>query len=504
MNSNNIKTNISSIVDYAESLRIESNKLLDEKTRGQKGQFMTPAPLAELLASFFDNLDGDVSILDAGAGVGSLSAALIKRALLEFHPSTIESYTWEIENVLVESLNKTLNNCKEKSIAATIPFEYTINHNDFIQSAYSEITGGRQIKYNKAILNPPYLKISSESLERRTLSELGIETGNLYSCFVSLALLLLEDGGELVAITPRSFCNGPYFNDFRNTLLNGNYLKKIRVFESRTQSFKDDNVLQENVIYHVIKGRPQGSVEISSSRSVTDEQVSVRACDFSDVVEPKNKNKFIHIITSDEQYAISKKMSSLPCKLEDLSLSVSTGRVVDFRSRNLITAEKNNHSVPLIYPFHFKDSLIEWPAEKSKKPDYINQNSESNSLLIPNEIYVLVKRLTSKEEKRRVVAAIYQPLSGYEQVGFDNKTNYFHINGRGLADHLAKGILAYLNSTFVDSYFRQFNGHTQVNASDLRLLRYPSEESLKTIAMQLENYTQDEIDKTVMSVLFSQ
>jgi adenine-specific DNA-methyltransferase len=39
---------------------------------------------------------------------------------------------------------------------------------------------------------------------------------------------------------------------------------------------------------------------------------------------------------------------------------------------------------------------------------------------------------------------------------------------------LAKGLAAFLNSSLVDAYFRQFNGHTQVNATDLRSLTYPT------------------------------
>jgi len=35
------------------------------------------------------------------------------------------------------------------------------------------------------------------------------ETSNLYTAFLAIAIKLLEPGGELVAITPRSFCNGP-------------------------------------------------------------------------------------------------------------------------------------------------------------------------------------------------------------------------------------------------------------------------------------------------------
>ena len=46
---------------------------------------------------------------------------------------------------------------------------------------------------------------------------------------------------------------------------------------------------------------------------------------------------------------------------------------------------------------------------------------------------------------------------------------------------LARGLCLYLNSSFVDSYFRQFNGHTQVNATDLRILRYPTSTMLSAL-----------------------
>jgi hypothetical protein len=36
----------------------------------------------------------------------------------------------------------------------------------------------------------------------------------------------------------------------------------------------------------------------------------------------------------------------------------------------------------------------------------------------------------------------------------------------------------FLNTSTVDAYVRQFSGHTQINATDLRLLRYPDRDSL--------------------------
>jgi len=50
---------------------------------------------------------------------------------------------------------------------------------------------------------------------------------------------------------------------------------------------------------------------------------------------------------------------------------------------------------------------------------------------------------------------------------------------------IAKGLAAYLNSSLVDRFFRQFNGHTQVNAADLRSLRYPDLATLKALGKRI-------------------
>jgi adenine-specific DNA-methyltransferase len=47
-------------------------------------------------------------------------------------------------------------------------------------------------------------------------------------------------------------------------------------------------------------------------------------------------------------------------------------------------------------------------------------------------------------------------------------------------------------------YFRQFNGHTQVNASDLRMLRYPDRDFLESLSVLIDDHTfptQEEIDE---------
>ncbi|WP_257878297.1 Eco57I restriction-modification methylase domain-containing protein [Vibrio parahaemolyticus] len=463
---------------------------------------MTPASAARILSSMFRNLDGELNILDAGAGVGSLTTALVERSLRDFQPTTIKANAWELEDVLVENLNRSFALCQDASEESQVVFGSNVNQVDFIQNAVDIIkdrkSGEETATFNKAILNPPYLKIAAASKERKNLRSVGIETGNLYSCFVALALMLLENGGELVAITPRSFCNGPYFNDFRRFLLDGNNLSKLHIFESRTKAFKGDKVLQENVIFHIVKGEDQGQVEITSSTCADDPAPVVRMAEFNEVVNLNNPERFIHIVTNDEQAAIATRIGGMPCSLADLGIEASTGKVVDFRTKPNLRHDPAKDTVPLIYPMHFNKCMIEYPVESKKKPNAIVLNEETMKQMVPNGTYVLTKRLTSKEETRRIVAGLYTAnLADVEVVGFENKTNYFHADGQPLEMDFAKGLWVYLNSNIVDQYFRQFNGHTQVNATDLRTLRYPTREQLIAIGQQVETFDQEQFDALV-------
>ncbi|RPD94005.1 SAM-dependent methyltransferase, partial [Candidatus Pantoea deserta] len=85
----------------------------------------------------------------------------------------------------------------------------------------------------------------------------------------------------------------------------------------------------------------------------------------------------------------------------------------------------------------------------------------------------------------------------HARLGFENHLNLFHENKHGLPEALARGLVLFLNTTAVDEHFRRFNGHTQVNATDLKLMKYPGRNTLIRLgewAMQQRTLTQDMID----------
>jgi len=295
------------------------------------GQFLTPATTARFMASLFARGSGICRLLDAGAGIGSLSAAFIERWTNgDFDFSRVELDAFELDERLIPYLKETIGGAN--GIAGIIG---RVHEGDFIEIAVRSLTSDMFADttidpYTHAILNPPYKKIRSDSQHRRWLRDVGIETVNLYSAFVSLALALVSQGGQVVAIIPRSFCNGPYYRPFREFILQHATIHHIHLFDSRTKAFKDDAVLQENVIIRLERGGKQGPVTISTSDDDTFINLTTHEYPFEQIVSPSDPDRFIHVPTSPviSGVELSPAIRWTPA---DLGIKVSTGPVVDFR-----------------------------------------------------------------------------------------------------------------------------------------------------------------------------
>lgn len=508
----NTTSSSAGLTEHTEARRVAATRRLNPAQRGELGQFLTPAGIAGFMASLFTARPEKLSVLDAGAGVGTLAAAVVAAACeWDERPRCIAVTAFEIDAMLSAQLRGTLAECEAQCQAVGIEFTTEVIERDFIAEAVALLGGDRLFSasaplgaFNCAILNPPYHKIHSDSETRALLERVGIETSNLYTAFLWLATRLLSSGGEIAAITPRSFCNGPYFKPFRVAFLRTMSLRRLHVFQSRDTAFGDDEVLQENIILHAVKADERGSVLITSSDGPDDETVTTRTVPYSQVVRAGDADAFIHVVADEIEHRIGERMRGLSSTLGDLDLAVSTGRVVDFRAREILRDQPGANTAPLIYPIHFADGFIRWPLPNSRKPNALALESSANELLVPEGVYVLVKRFSAKEERRRIVAAVFDSADvALGPVGFENHLNYFHCGGAGLPRTLAVGLAGFLNSTLVDAYFRQFNGHTQVNASDLRALKYPSAEQLTALGERIGNFfpPQNELDDILSDII---
>jgi len=464
---------------------------LDPEAKATLGQFMTPRAIADFMAGLFSPPKAPVKLLDPGAGAGSLSSAFLDK--YGTVPTAVEA--WEIDPVLRRHLAVTFEGYTHKFNNVRV----RIHERDFIEDAVFTLAMGRSPAYTHAIINPPYKKINSDSQHRLLLRKVGVEVVNLYAAFVAVAVRLLVDGGEAVAIIPRSFCNGTYYRPFREFLFSTCAIKHVHLFESRSQAFKDDDVLQENIIIFLKKSAPQSEVVVSTSHDSSFADYRETAHPFSQIVRPFDPEKYICIPTSCSPAATS---DPFRCTLKETGLEVCTGPVVDFRVKRFWCKTPQRNAAPLLYPHHFREGSLTYPKE-NKKPNAVFVHPETQKWLMPRGFYVLVKRFSSKEERRRVVAYVLDPDElPYPFYGFENHWNVFHTNKGGLDAITAFGLAAFLNSTRVDTHFRVFSGHTQVNATDLRTMRYPSRRELGELGLHSKDkrLTQEQIDKLVREI----
>lgn len=495
------KQTVVKVLDHADAIRSEVSSTTSREHKSEFGQFMTPSPVARFMASLFSPTRAHVCrLLDPGAGVGALTCAFLDRwADGELKFRRIESWAYEIDGVLREHLEATL-----AKYAEHMNLQTTVSGGDFIELGVEMCLSGER-PYTHAILNPPYKKINSDSSHRLSLRRAGIETVNLYTAFVAIAVQLLAPGGQLVAIVPRSFCNGPYYKPFRDHVLQRAAIRRMHLFEARNRAFKDDDVLQENIILHLERDAEQGDVAISTSTDSSFSDIELHMHPFDRIVFPEDLERFIHVPTSPE-HAELEQSGAVRYSLQEIGVSVSTGPVVDFRLRDHIRKMPEAGTVPLLYPGHFVGFHTKWPNPELKKSNAIALNDATRKWLYPSGFYCVVRRFSSKEERRRVVAGVVDPgeLAGADLIGLENHLNVFHEDKHGLPEALAKGLVAFLNTTAVDEYFRRFSGHTQVNATDLRGMKFPKRETLIALGewvMVQGELSQEDLDEKLKEII---
>lgn len=488
------------LLRHVEQRRQAVSAELSAKHRSAFGQFFTPASAADFLASLIDLPGtGQLRVLDPGAGVGSLSAAVAARVMEERPGLELHITAFELDDALVGHLTATLEECVAVGREHGCSVEFDVRHQSFVEYA----TGwGFETpdEFDVVIANPPYRKVGTSAPERVSAETSGLRAANLYTIFTGLAAGLLAEAGQMSVIIPRSWANGPYHEPFRRFLLARLSLDFLHVYEQRGNVFADADVLQENVVLGASRGKQSDTITLSTSMGGDDPPVT-RDVPVEQVLWPGDPHVFVRIPTDERATRIAEQMADLPASLVDIGAAVSTGRVVDFRSRESLRENLAAGTVPLVYPGHVRDGRVHWPTPGAKKPNALHRSEATESLLLPNEHYVLVKRFSSKEERRRVVAAVCSPddLPG-DYIAIENHLNVYHRAGRGLPLLLALGLSAYLNCTLVDDYVRSFSGHTQINATDLRQLRYPLTKDLVRLGGGLSAQTwpeQPELDALV-------
>lgn len=475
------------LTEFAAQQQRRFEELTSPMERKQRGHFGTPSAIAEFMAETFSQIPADfVRVLDPGAGVGTLSAAVCQRLLKSAARQSVYFELWENDSKLLPLLETTMMHCQQVMLEAGRQMQFRIKTDDFVlaNAAQTLFDLGPTPSFDLAILNPPYFKLRKDSPQARAMEHVVHGQPNIYALFMAVAVDLLAPGGELVAITPRSYFNGPYFKRFRKWFFDRARARQIHIFESRAAAFKDDAVLQENVILRAQKGGTARDVVLTTSQGRDLDDVRRASMPYHKVLDSSDGDHVVRVASSQVEGDIVAAVDALPCRFRELGFEISTGPVVTFRSTEFLRHERSENTAPLLWMHNVRPFITQFPPPNGK-PTHIEIEKLSRKLLLPAKTYLLLKRFTAKEEKRRLVAGIMTAEDSYsEWVGLENHLNYVYRKNGELCLLEAYGLAAFFNSALVDRYFRAISGSTQVNATEIRGLPMPDADTLHRIGLE--------------------
>ena len=511
----------SSPMAYAEALGGAYLSFSKHNHRKNGGHYLTPAAIARFMAGHSSFSEPHMRVLDPGSGTGILSAAVCEAANRSGTVKTLHVDAYETDGVLAALSRLLLSFSRDWLARRDIALTFEVRHGDFVLeyaadlAAMSKVDGhkgnlkGTKTGYSFVISNPPYFKIGKD--DPRAVAWASIVHGqpNIYAIFMAISAELLTESGKLVYIVPRSFASGPYFRKFREAFFRRVAPTAIHLFESRKDVFKNQTVLQENIVIAArsrmeAEALDEGQVLVSHSKAAHDLAARQRVLvDVDSVLDLASENKELSIPLCAEDLELVQAMRAWPNTLHSIGLEVSTGPVVPFRAtRFLAHTALGDSTVPLLWMQHVRPMRTAWPLSAAGKPQWIKMAPESSKLLVENATYVLLRRFSAKEEKRRLMAApLIRGTLDADLVGLENHLNYIRGVSRELDEELAYGLSALLNSTFLDRYFRISNGNTQVSATELRAMPLPAERDIRSIGGEAQARIGTDVDLASLDAL---
>ena len=340
------------------------------------------------------------------------------------------------------------------------------------------------------VCNPPYRKMKAEELSslREMYKDVIEAQPNLYCLFITLCIRLLRPGGRTALVTPTSFLSGQYFAPLRKFLIRNADIEHIGMVSDRQGVFID--VEQETALTVLRRRAEEDRKQVKANVSVVSgvgQYTSVGKCTLP------NAGAVWPIPRSVEDVALLKTAALSRFRLSDYGYRVRIGAYVwnrdkrpKFDSLQDARKVKAQTAMPLIWSRDIVPGgvvRLEDTSAYDGEHRFVDLGDKAHTSVVTSPC-VVMQRVTSNDQPRRLVAAAVSPGVLDTYGGFIGENHVVIIEAVTDKPALPPTKLAkLLSSHAVDRYFRCISGATNVSAFELNQLALPDPQVLrKTLA----------------------
>jgi adenine-specific DNA-methyltransferase len=347
--------------------------------------------------------------------------------------------------------------------------------------------------FDYVVANPPYAKHPSRLLTEAQRDRFAATTyghPNLYGLFLQVGVELLSNDGRMAFITPKSFVSGLYFENLRRYLTERLDFIRFDTFRERKGLF--NGVLQDVVILSARRrttAKQRDTIEIRElSSSVNSSGKSIEVPSSAVLLGKRFANAF-YIDADELAHRLLARMSEESVALSSLGIRVATGTVVWNRLKEHMRDIEGGDVLPLIWGNGVRQYCFTGLGNRAGRSAFALLDSKTAGIVTRGDA-LLVKRMTAKEESRRLVACRVPDRLASSSAGYFAENHLNLLFAEEKAEIELDAVAGLLNSSLFDYVFRSLNGNTQVSATELRMLPIRRGPQLQAIAAQARRLTE--------------
>lgn len=492
-------------LELYELFKQSQNKYLSTKSREylkNNSQFFTPIDISNKMLETIDlkylNSLESIKILEPSAGCGILVLATVLYLVKNTHIKSINIDIYEINNDLYSILKNNILQLKKYIKSNTLISLNTriYNQNFILKNSHKWKSTSIKNGYNLIISNPPFKKINQTSEEAIALKEVVFGQPNIYALFIALSLKLLMPNGVYTVVSPRSYLMGMYNEKLRKYAFSNFSLKNLHSFDNRS-IFKLTN--QEIIISTFVNNKDNTSITISHNgkfkHTTTLDKLTYDKNNYSLVI-PKN----------DTDMLLMNKIENFKYTLDQLGISVSVGPIVQFRNGDYLSDKIYETSfAPLLVSKDILENKIIYYNRENTRKTHNKSISIKAKNLVKNSNYLLLRKVTAKDDKDPIIAAVLKKnFFNHQLLGIDNNLLYFHSKNltKELSLEECYGLFCYLNSNYFKQLYSLINANHTINISDFNNIKFPGLEILKKMGNHIIKI--NKFDKNTCSLILNE